>query len=106
TEAVKPLVAAAADPDDGVRLGAALALRAAPAAQARPAFLALLDDPTPRLRLLAAGSLLEGDAADPEATAALSRDLADPTIRVRRAALAWVADRATVGDGLVAALRR
>jgi hypothetical protein len=57
-EAVAPLVACA-DADDGVRLNRALALRSAPPKQAAAAFHLWLPDPSSRVRLLAAGSLLK-----------------------------------------------
>src|SRR6185437_12744717 len=105
-EAIAPLVECATDPDDKVRLSAALALRLAPPAWLRDAFLHLLADPNPRLRLLAAGSLLDADPTDPEAIAALVQALADPVPRVRRSALQWIESHHSQGDGLLNALKQ
>jgi HEAT repeat protein len=76
----------AADPSDGLRLNAAVALRGAPPAATAEAMEALLEDPNPRVRIVAAGSVL---AADPEHAAARSvveTGLSDPSPRVREAA--------------------
>jgi HEAT repeat protein len=105
-EAIAPLIECATDPDDKVRLSAALALRLAPPARLRDAFSHLLADPNPRLRLLAAGSLLDADAADPEAAAALIQALADPVPRVRRSALEWIESHEQIGEGILEALRQ
>jgi hypothetical protein len=86
-EAVAPLVAATADPDDGLRLNALLALRGAAPALVTAAFAQLLADPNRRIRLLAAGFLLEADPAHAPAAAAVTEALADPAPRLRRTAL-------------------
>jgi HEAT repeat protein len=95
-DAAGPLSALAGDPDDGVRLNAALALRAAPPGEASAALRRLLADPNPRVRLLAAGSLLASDPADPPATAP----------RLRRAALELVGSLGGSGAALLVELRR
>ena len=75
---------AIAHADDGVRLNAALALRAAPAAKAAPVFRQWLADASARVRLIAAGYLLEADPADADAAAGLVTLLDDPSPRLRR----------------------
>jgi HEAT repeat protein len=105
-ESLAPLIDCASDLDDKVRLSAVLALRSAPPARLRDAFAHLLADPNPRLRLLAAGSLLDADPTDPEAAAALVQALADPAPRVRRSALDWIEAHDFRGEGLLEALQQ
>src|SRR6185295_1117773 len=63
-EAIPLLAECAAAPDAGLRLNAALALQAAPGRAAADALHHLLDDPNPRLRLIAARRLFADDPAD------------------------------------------
>jgi HEAT repeat protein len=85
-EAVAPLRDCLADADDGVRLHAALALRAASRPLATPAFQDLLSVADLRLRLLAAGFFLEEDPAHAEAGATLVACLTNSSRPLRKAA--------------------
>ncbi len=66
----------------------------------------LLRDPSPRLRLLAAGSLLDADTKDSEVTAVLSMALDDPAVRIRRAALECLIAHESLDEALIESLRR
>lgn len=85
-EAIAPLAACASHSDAGLRLSAALALQGAKGRAATDALHALLDDPNPRLRLIAARRVLVEDATDAEAIAVVSDALASPTEGIRKAA--------------------
>lgn len=89
-EAVPGLLECAADPNEGVRINAALALRKAPAGEAKAFFEQQLADPSPRLRLIAAGYLLDADPSNAPATEALAELLSDPSPRLRRSSLELV----------------
>jgi HEAT repeat protein len=103
-EAVELLAVCATDADDGVRLGAVLALRKAPhAGVVLTALHHLLTDPNPRLRLLADETLLKANPSDAEAVAVLVASLADSSPRIRRAALELAA---SIGAALLGELRR
>ena len=71
-EAVPPLAACAVHPDVGLRLNAALALQAVPGRAASDALHLLLDDPNPRLRLIAARRILRDDPTDTQAVAVVT----------------------------------
>ncbi len=85
-EAIAILAECATHPDAGLRLSAALALQGAKGRAATEALHALLDDPNPRLRLIAARRVLSDNATDAEAIAAVSDALASPTEAIRKAA--------------------
>lgn len=72
--------------DDGLRLHAALALQATAGRAAAETLRPLLDDPNPRLRLIATRRLLTEDPTDPRAADALAAAEGDPSPGVRRAA--------------------
>jgi len=106
TEAVAPLIAAAADPGDGLRINAAMALKLAPAGAAvGETMRALVADPNPRVRLIAAGSVLADDSDHPGARAVLVDALSDPSPRVRKAAVALVESLGKDGVGFLDALK-
>ena len=78
----------------------------APPGRASAALRRLLADPNPRVRLLAAGSLLAADPADAAATAAVASALGDPAPRLRRAALELVGSLGGRGRCPAGELRR
>jgi HEAT repeat protein len=86
TEALPLLAECAAHPDAGLRLNAALALQAVPGRAAADALHPLLDDPSPRLRLIAARRVLAEDPADAGAVAVVADALAAPAAGIRQAA--------------------
>lgn len=85
-EAIPLLAECVANPDAGLRLNAALALQAVPGRAAADALHPLLDDPIPRIRLLAARRILTEDAADAGAVAVVADALATPAAGIRKAA--------------------
>ncbi|VTR93447.1 heat-repeat-containing pbs lyase : HEAT repeat-containing protein OS=Singulisphaera acidiphila (strain ATCC BAA-1392 / DSM 18658 / VKM B-2454 / MOB10) GN=Sinac_5393 PE=4 SV=1: HEAT_2: HEAT: HEAT_2: HEAT_EZ: HEAT_2: HEAT_2: HEAT_2 [Gemmata massiliana] len=85
-EAVPLLAECALAPDAGLRLNAALALQAAPGQAAADALHPLLDDPNPRLRLIAARRLFTDDPADATTATAVAEALVAPASSVRQAA--------------------
>ena len=66
-------------------MNAALALGKAPPARTAEVFAQLIEDPNPRIRLIAARSLLAQDAADAGAVA-VRAGLTDPVLKVRQGA--------------------
>ena len=74
-------------PRDDLRMNAALALGKAPPARTAEMFAQLIEDPDPRIRLIAARSVLSQDAADAGAVAVVKAGLTDPVLKVRQAAL-------------------
>ena len=84
--AVALLADCTTDPSDNLRLNAVLALRKAPAATTTDVMEHLLDDPNPRVRLVAAGSLLAGNPAHTSARGVAEAAQGDPSPRVRQAA--------------------
>jgi HEAT repeat protein len=105
-EAIEPLLEAAGNADDKIRLNAALALQRAPLAQARPAFRRLLTDTNPRMRLLAAGSLLDDEASAADAAEILARAITDPALPIRRAAEEWIHAHHAGNEHLTRALQK
>ena len=103
-EAIPLLVACTADPGDGVRLSAALALEAAPPGAAHEAMQHLAGDANWRIRLVAANSLLAADPGDARAGAVVVAALGDPAPRVRKAALDLVESLGTNGGTFLEAL--
>ena len=85
-EAVPPLAACAVHPDGGLRLNAALALQAVPDRAASDALHLLLDDPNPRLRLIAARRILRDDPTDTQAVAVVTDALKSSHPGIRAAA--------------------
>ncbi len=104
-EAVPLLADCATHPDAGLRLNAALALQAVPGRAAVEALRALLGDPNPRLRLLAARRVLTEDAADPGAVAAVADALVAPAAGMRKTAADLVAAVAPAAGAVLDALR-
>jgi HEAT repeat protein len=94
--AVPFLTECAGHGSDGLRINAAMALRRAPAATALKVLGPLVEDPNPRVRLIAAGAVLAADPAHTRAREVLAEALKDPTARVRKAALELVE---ALGDG-------
>jgi HEAT repeat protein len=105
-EAIAPLAECALDGDDGVRLSAGLALRLAPPAEAVKVFRGLLADPIARLRLLAAGTLLEANPANAEAVLVLVGLLDDSSPRIREAAVELIDSLGAGGLAFIEELRR
>jgi HEAT repeat protein len=86
-EAVDALIECTADPRDDLRMNSALALSKAPAARAGETLAHLIEDPNPRIRLIAARFALLQDPADAGAGAAVTSALADSTTKIRKAAI-------------------
>jgi HEAT repeat protein len=84
TGAVSALRECACDPNDAVRLNAALALRLAPG-EGADLMEHLLDDPNVRVRLVAAGAVLGANPADARAASTVVAAADDPNPRVRQA---------------------
>jgi HEAT repeat protein len=95
-DAVPRLIECAADANDGLRMNAVMALTRAPPPGPAEVMAQLVEDTNLRVRVMAAGSLLASDAADAKAAAVLREALADPALRLRRAALDLVE---SLGDG-------
>jgi HEAT repeat protein len=85
-EAVPLLVEYVTHTDTGLRLNVALALQGVPGRVSGDALHTLLDDPNPRLRLIAARRVLTEDAEDQGAIVALADAMVNPTKDVRKAA--------------------
>jgi HEAT repeat protein len=85
-EAIPLLVDCTADASDCLRLNAALALRFAPPADTLEIMEGLLDDPSPRVRIVAAGAVLTAVPAHETARAVAQAARADSSPRVREAA--------------------
>jgi HEAT repeat protein len=103
-EAVPPLAECALAADTGLRLAAALGLQSAPGAAATAALRPLLDDPSPRLRLIAARRILADDPADGSAAGAVAGALTSPDSNVQHAA-SELLEQPTVAVAVLAALR-
>lgn len=84
-EAIPALHECAVDPSDGLRLNAAVALQLAPASEVTDLMNHLLDDPSVRIRLVAARAVLEQTPDDPHARAVVLAAADDPSPRVRQA---------------------
>jgi HEAT repeat protein len=104
-DAVPPLIEAASHADDGLRLNAALALRKAPPRATAAVFEAQLSDASPRLRLLAAGSLLRQDPTLAPAVVAVEVALGDETPRIRKSALELIDALGPQGSAFLERLR-
>jgi HEAT repeat protein len=103
--AVPGLKDCVASTNDGVRLNAALALRNAPSGAADDVFDHLLDDPNPRIRLVAVSSLLAADEMNDRAAAALIEVLMNDATGVHRAALGLVESLGPKGPTFLERLR-
>jgi HEAT repeat protein len=80
------LIECTANPSDALRLNAALALRKAPPTATAEVLDHLLDDPNVRVRLVAAGEVLERNPDHARAAAVVEAARSDPSPRVREAA--------------------
>jgi HEAT repeat protein len=83
SEAVTELQKCLSDPNDRLRLNATLALQLAPAAEVTDLMKQLLDDSNVRVRLIAAGAILERDSTNSRAAAVVFAAADDPSPRVR-----------------------
>jgi HEAT repeat protein len=83
--AVPVLRDCAGDPNDGLRLNAALALRLAPPGEVADLMEYLLSDPSVRVRLVAAGALLGANPGSAPAANVVLAAADDPNPRVRQA---------------------
>ncbi len=90
-DAIPRLVACTLKSSRELKLNAALALRNTTGSEVHDAMAHLLQDPSPRIRLLAAGSLLSADPADALAAAVVEAELADESPALRKAAVALLA---------------
>lgn len=103
--AVPLLVECTAEPHDGLRINAAMALRLAPADAVEGVMRQLVADPNSRVRLIAAGSILAAEPDSAEAAAVLVEALADPALRVRKAALELIDSLGEGGVNFLDALK-
>jgi HEAT repeat protein len=103
--AVTLLIECAADPYDGLRMNAAVALKLAPASAVVEVMQHLLTDPNPRVRLIAAGTLLSAEPDNAQACAVVVEALGDPVLRVRTASLKLVESLGPGGSGFLDALK-
>ena len=105
TEAVPLLAECALAPDAGLRLNAALALQAVPGSAAADALHPLLDDPSPRLRLVAARRLLGDNPNDASAASAVADALAGSAPGVRQSAFELIESSSSAAGSVLNALR-
>jgi HEAT repeat protein len=96
-EAVPPLLDCTADASDAVRMNATMALRRASGNLVVQAMHHLLEDPNPRIRLVAASSLLGADADNARASSVVIEALSNPAPRVRKAGLELLESLGTGG---------
>jgi HEAT repeat protein len=89
-EAVALLIDCASDASDGLRMNAAMALKAAPAGAVGGVMRHLLQDPNLRIRLIAASAILGEEPDNAQAAAVVADALQDPSAWLRKAALALV----------------
>jgi HEAT repeat protein len=85
-DAVPLLADCTTDPSDSLRVNATLALRKAPFAATAEVMEGLLDDPSARVRLIAAGAVLGNDPTHPHARRAAEAARTDASPKVRQAA--------------------
>jgi HEAT repeat protein len=90
SSALEPLIECSADGHDGLRMNAAMALENAPPVAVAEVFAHLIDDPNARVRLIAAGFLLQQDLNHERAISVASEALLDPLPRLRSSALELV----------------
>ena len=98
-----PLIRCTADPYDGLRLNAAVALKHTLTSAVVEVMLHLVSDPNPRVRLIGAGTLLSVEPKNTQACAVVAEALAHPDLRVRKAALELVE---SLGPGQLRPLAR
>lgn len=89
-EAIALLIGCTDDFYDGLRMNAAVALKHAPASAIAEVMQHLLTDPNPRVRLIAAGTLLSAEPDNPQACAVVVEALGDSVLRLRKATLELV----------------
>lgn len=104
-EAIPLLAECAIHPDAGLRLNAAFAFQSVPGRVAADALYPLLDDPSPRLRLIAARRVLAEDGADAKAVAVVADAIAAPAAGVRKAAADLVDAAAPAAGAVLEAVR-
>jgi HEAT repeat protein len=103
--AVTLLIGCTADSYDGLRMNAAVALKRAPAGAVVEVMLHLVTDPNPRVRLIAAGTLLSAEPDNARARAVVVEALGDPVLRVRKATLELVESLGPGGSGFLDVLK-
>ncbi len=103
--AIPLLIECTADANDGLRMNAAMALRLAPVGAMLDVMRHLVADPSSRVRLIAAGSLLSAESANTHAGVVLMEALEDPVLRVREAALELLESLGANGAAFVESLR-
>ena len=86
-EAIPLLAECTTDPSDSLRLNAALALRNASGAEALALLEHLLDDPSVRVKIVAAGAVLAADPLHSGAREVVESAQTDTSPRVRQAAM-------------------
>ncbi len=105
-EAVPLLAECLSSTDGGLRLNAALALLAAAGRSAFDALRPLLDDPNPRLRLIAARRLLTEEPLDTHTAEVIAAAVVDPNPSIRKATTELIANLSTPAvPTVLAALR-
>jgi HEAT repeat protein len=104
-EAVPLLLDCTKDPNDELRLNAVLALQKITTKDVQEVFGRLVRDPTPRIRLLAAGSLLSADPAHEEAQNVVAEALTHDSSTLRKSALGLIQTLGAGGVAWLSALR-
>ena len=105
-EAIPLLIECTAHTDDSLRMNAAMALKLAPADAVAEVMHDLVADPSSRVRLIAASSLLAAESNDSNAGAVLMEALADPIPRVREAAMDLFESLGEGGTAILESLQR
>jgi HEAT repeat protein len=98
------LIECTADASDGLRMNAARALRLAPSQSVVEIMQRLVADPSSRVRLIAASSLLDAEPGNTAAIAALVESLEDPVRGVHEAARELLDSLGAAGVALIGAL--
>jgi HEAT repeat protein len=104
-EAIPLLIDCVGDASDALRLSAAQALQKAPGDLVAEVMQTLVEDPNPRIRLIAAGSRLTAGSTDPNAGIVLVESLGNPAPRVRDEALCVFESLGQQGAAILDALR-
>jgi HEAT repeat protein len=105
TDAIPLLLDCIDSANDGLRLNAAMALKRAPVDEAVGAMQPLLEDSNSRVRLIAAGVVLNAGEDDGRASAVLKDSLGDLSPRVRKAAIDLVETLESRGVEFLASLK-